>query len=1091
MPYISSSFIEKLESCIDIVKVIGAFVELKKTGAQYVGLSPWSGESTPSFHVSPSKEIFKDFSSGKGGNTIHFLMELKGWTYPEAIEYLAEEMKMPVEYDESQNAKEIQERNEKKAELSPLVQKTIHLYHKAFKALPPDHPAKIEIYERRKYTDDMVDRWEIGYAPGDRFLYNRLMENGMVVPAQEIGLIRKSEGGQFYDRYFNRVIYPIYNEKNKAIGLAGRDLTGEKKAAKWINPDDSLLYEKSHVLYGFGEARETIYATRTAYLVEGYNDVIAWHEQGIQNTVSASGTTFSADQIRMLKKVCDKVILMMDPDGPGMRATMKAIPQFLAEGFRVFTLTLPGVDPDDFVRLYADSIGKYTLPKMLNTDEYERLQQEEIRQAKDKKRHDLGPIELLRDGFGVLLENVIVGDDIERTQGARILCKTISQIEDEAISEIYIAWLASKSTVTKTKISKWVKECQEPSAPAKVDKLFDRVMYVLPDKIKTPLKDHLDSIERYQMFQDNNQIWMQVGEDPPYYFISVSNFEIEVVQHMEDEKFPTKLIKIKNIHKEEKIFDVISGEINTPQSFDKVMTDRGNYFYRGDRNQLQRLRAYLYDQMGTGRKIDVLGQQPEGFWVWNNKVTNQETAEEIPMTENGVVKWKGVSYYVPSANKIYVNNPLKYDAQKKIRVIPAPVSFQEYTAKMMEVHRDHAITGILFTIASMFQDVVLENGLKGFPIMFLYGPGSSGKDQMLYCCQSFFGTPQAAINLEANASTLKAQIREFAQYANLIGHLSEYKRGNPQIDGMLKGLWDRVGYKRGTIDSIIGSESIPIRSSVAMTGNDYPDNEPLITRQITEEMTKNIFTEEEAKKYEELGDLTDQGISSFSDSIIKYRTKVKTEFKKKYRMFREGFTEKVPTAKSRMIQNMSVLGAFYHIFKDELMFPFDHNRMVAHFQKVTEAQMRKMQGASIVTKWWDCYLASMRGHVVDRLVVKRDFKIENTTMYFNFTNVYNKVSRQWYLQYREDAPSKSNITDALRKDSCFVDDVKSTRIGETNTSAIMVNLDHISIEQELRNAMDWQLNDKTLFGPPATPDDSDSTADLFNPKKKSSDDMPF
>jgi len=1040
MPYISPHFIEKLEAAIDIVQVIGDFVELKKAGSVYKGLSPFTEEKTPSFVVSPTKQIFKDFSSDKGGGAVHFLMLHKGWTYPEAIEYLAEKYKEPIQYDEQADTATYIARREKKAELAPIVEATIAKYHAAFKALPPDHPAKLEIYQKRQYTDEAVNNWEIGYAP-ETGLYKILSERGLTGPAAEIGLIRQDR-----DRYKGRVIYPIRDARGQAVGLAGRDLSGIKAAAKWINPDDSPLYNKSQILYGFVEARESIFRGRQAILVEGYNDVISFHESGLKNTVSSSGTALSREQMDILRKVCDMVVLCMDPDRAGIDAMQKMIPALLNRQFRVLILQLPGVDPDDFVRLYAESIAKYGLPVMMS--------------EKDA----------VEDGFGWLMRRKLKTDDeIDRARHVKILCEIVALIDDEAMVDIYSLWLAKESKVTKAKILKWVKDAQSiPEKPAPQKEELER--YVLPRQVTTPIDELIGSIEKYQLFQSNDRVYVMANDEPPFFFKSVTNFSIEVVQHMQDEKFPYKLIRAKNIFGKEVIFDVPSGDINTPQQFDKTMTDKGNFLYTGGRNELQLLRAYMYDQMGTGRKIDVLGHQPEGFWCWNSKARLDEGGEVIEMCGNGILKVNSISYYIPSGNKMYADNRYKYDAQKRFDVFQSPVSFEAYTAKMLEVHGDHAITGILWTLASIFQDIqVSENG--NFPIMYLYGPASSGKDQMMECCQSFFGLPQTAINLEGDVSTVKAQVREFAQFNNGMGHLSEYKRGNPKLDGMVKGLWDRRGYKRGNIESFVGTESIPVTSSVGMTGNDYPDNEALITRLMVEDMNRTTFTEVEVKRYEELRDMTAQGISSLTDDILIHRKLYKKQYKQKYRMYRQGLSERIPEAKSRMLSNMSVLGATYHILRDEIIFPFDHNRITEHFERVIRAQMRKLASASITTRWWDCYLASMRGAVADQLRVERDFKIDGDTLYFNFTNAFNKIQRQWYQQHHEPAPGKTQLTDALRKDKSFIDDYTSMRIGLTNTSAMGINLAAINIKDELKNAMEWQMNEGTLFsGSPATPE---------------------
>ena len=288
-------------------------------------------------------------------------------------------------------------------------------------------------------------------------------------------------------------------------------------------------------------------------------------------------------------------------------------------------------------------------------------------------------------------------------------------------------------------------------------------------------------------------------------------------------------MKIKNVFNVEKIFDIPSDLFNTLASFENSIARQGNYLFTGSALDFKMLKSYLFDKMGNGHKIDSLGYQIGfQFWLWNNKVTLLN-GESLTIDENGIFTHNDKSFYVPSANKIYLNNMSDYLSQKKMIAIQSDVSMDIYLQMMMEVHKDYSISAILFTISSLFQDI-LVNEIGNFPILFLYGPGSSGKDQLAECCQSFFGIPQSAINLEGGASTLKGQIRKFAQFTNIICHLSEYKRGDSKLEGTIKGFWDRRGYEFGTIESKVSTDTVPILSSTLLTGNEYPESEALISR---------------------------------------------------------------------------------------------------------------------------------------------------------------------------------------------------------------------------------------------------------------------
>lgn len=1105
MPYINTQFIEDLLTKVDIIDVISEFTELKRKGAYFFGLSPFQSENSPSFCVKPVSQRYTCYSSGKTGNVVTFLMEYQGMDYTEAIEAIAKRMSIEVEYEKKEQTESYKKLENKKKDLRVVLEASLTYYQDHFKTLPDTHPSKQEVYGKRQYTKFDIAEWGICYAPGNRFLFNKFGEADEREAAQELGLL--SEKG---DKLWDRVLYPIHNEKGLFIGFGARDISGNDAAAKWMNPPQSLIYSKNKIWYALDRAKKAIYDHKEVWVVEGYNDVIAWHNKGITNTVASCGTGITTEQIKILRKLTSKVKFTFDDDKAGNKAMLRYIPLFLEEGFRVDVVNLSKLDPDDFSRKHQETFNDAN-KKIEAIHEDIKNTEDPLEQIAEQHQVDLEYVEVVgntrvenfkresftqiikeesttQDGFKVLMEHELVGDVLDISKAAQRLCRTLAKIQDESLTEIYVPWLSKESNVSKKTIDKWVKlEKDKIEAELKIkeekkkeksqDYDSDEFMYDLPDEVKTPFKDLKDDIFKYQLFMANNKVWLQTGNDAPYSFRPITNFHVEILQHMQDEKFPMKLLKIKNVHGLEKIFDIPSENLNSPQKFDDSVTAHGNFQFKGGRNDFLKLRSYLFDKMGNGRKIDVLGWQKEKFFVFNNLIVLEDgTTQNID--ENGVFVHDDVSYYIPSANKIYANNQFKYDTQKKFRVQQTKVPFTTYIAACIKVHREHAISGVLFSLASVFQDVVVDY-LKNFPILFLYGPPSTGKDQLADICQSFFGIPQTAINLEGGVSTMKAQIREFAQLCNSISQLSEYKRGDSKLDGILKGLWDRLGYKRGNIESHVGTESIPILASTILTGNDYPDAEALITRLIPNEMVKSSFNENDIANYESLKEMTRYGISSYTVEILQHRKLFIDNFEQKYKMYKNSFGQEVPKCPSRMISNVAILGATYEIFKDKLQFPFSFTEMTDHFVKITKKQMRRLDSASVINKFWDTYLALLRNPATNRLQVGVDFKIEGQSLYFNYTNTYNKVQIQWFTQHRELAPGKAPLKDALEKEVCFVTyHQRGVRMspgrGCSPTSAFEINLNMLSLKDEIYNAIEYQQaqQSKTPLDasvPPATP----------------------
>ncbi|WP_264558642.1 CHC2 zinc finger domain-containing protein [Flavobacterium sp. N2270] len=579
----------------------------------------------------------------------------------------------------------------------------------------------------------------------------------------------------------------------------------------------------------------------------------------------------------------------------------------------------------------------------------------------------------------------------------------------------------------------------------------------LPQDIDEPISNFIDDIEKYNLFMAKNQIWIGNNNSKDKHFKSVSNFSMEIIQHMIDEKVPMKLIRIINIFNHEHIFDVPSDRLNTPMKLDEIITSYGNYQWKGSPKDFQQLRSYLFDKMGNGKKIDCLGWQNDyKFWVWNNHI-NLCNGNSLEIDSNGIFSYNKTSFYIPSANKIYKNNLFKYEPQKNFRILEAETTLESYLIKLLTVHRNHAITATLFTFSSLFQDIVVKE-INGFPILFLQGKASSGKDQLSLCCQSFYGTPQASINVEAGVSTAKAHIREFAQFTNGICQFSEYKNGDKQLDGILKGIWDRNGYKRGKIESSVATESVPILSSLILTSNYYPDDEPLITRLLWLDMNKNEFTTEEINSYNELSDITSKGISSFGNEILNYRELFKHNFKELYRKNKEYLSDLVQKAPSRISTNYAILMATFEILSKKIHFPFTYNEMLQHFVKSIEFQLNKISSSSITNKWWDCFLTIIQTTNENRLEINKHYRIEENKLHFNFTNTYSRIQRQWYVQYKESIPNKSIIQEALKKDKSFIETKASYRFSTgkdgINTSAYVIDVNFTNVSDEIKNVIE-------------------------------------
>ncbi len=345
---ISKRTIEKVFETARVEEIIGDFVQLKKSGSNYKGLSPFTEERTPSFMVSPAKQIWKDFSSGKGGTVITFLMEHEQYTYPEAIKYIANKYNIEVEETE-RTPEQISEDNEKESLF--LVSDFAKNYFKKNLFEEEGKTIALSYLKERKFKKDVIEKFEIGYSVKikDDFSKAALDAGYKLNFLEKTGLtiVKDSEN---IDRFRARVIFPIKSMSGRILGFGGRILGSSKNLAKYINSPESLIYQKSKVLYGIYESKQSIVKNDNCFLVEGYTDVIKMHQSGISNVVASSGTALTENQIRLINRLTKNITVVFDGDAAGSRAALRGIDLILSQGMNVKICNLPeNEDPDSFV----------------------------------------------------------------------------------------------------------------------------------------------------------------------------------------------------------------------------------------------------------------------------------------------------------------------------------------------------------------------------------------------------------------------------------------------------------------------------------------------------------------------------------------------------------------------------------------------------------------------------------------------------------------------------------------------------------------------------------------------------------------------
>ena len=415
---ISKTTIDQVYETARLEEVIGDFVQLKKSGSNFKGLSPFTDERSPSFMVSPVKQIWKDFSSGKGGNVVAFLMQHEHFTYPEAIKYLAN--KYNIEVEETEQSNEQKEQANERESMYLVSEYAQKYFSEILWDTELGKAIGLSYFKERGFTDETIKKFSLGYCLDnwDSFT-NAAIEKGYqlkYLEATGLTIVKEDASNaantKMFDRFKARVMFPIQSLSGRVLGFGGRILTNDKKAAKYLNSPESDIYHKSKVLYGIYHAKQAIAKEDNCYLVEGYTDVIQFHQRGIENVVASSGTALTPEQIRLVNRLTKNITVLFDGDAAGLRASLRGIDMILEQGMNVKVCSFPEVeDPDSFAK--NNSLEDIQLFLKENSKDFIQFK-------------------------ASLLMKQAANDPIKRAETVRDIVNSISKIPDRIQKEIYI-----------------------------------------------------------------------------------------------------------------------------------------------------------------------------------------------------------------------------------------------------------------------------------------------------------------------------------------------------------------------------------------------------------------------------------------------------------------------------------------------------------------------------------------------------------------------------------------------------------------------------------------------------------------------------
>jgi DNA primase len=466
---ISQATIDTVYESARVEEVIGDFVQLKRAGSNFKGLSPFSDERSPSFMVSPAKGIWKDFSSGKGGNSVAFLMEHSHFTYPEAIRYLAN--KYNIEIEETEQTDEEKANTDVRESMYLVSEFAKDYFHNTLLRSEEGKAIGLSYFKERGFTAETITKFSLGYSPEtwDAFTKEALGKGYKMEFLESTGLTIAREDRPF-DRFKSRVMFPIQSMSGRVLGFGGRILTNDKKAAKYLNSPESDIYHKSKVLYGIFQAKQSIAKLNNCFLVEGYTDVIQFNQAGVENVVASSGTALTPDQIRLINRLTKNITVLFDGDAAGLRASVRGIDMILEEGMNVKVCAFPdGEDPDSFARKnsYEDMI------RYLDENAKDFIQFKASLLMNDAKNDPIKKADLIRD---MVVSISKIPDRIQREIyiqecsrimdiSEQVLTSTLAQLVKKDVDEV------GKKVKQEQKAFEVVKN-ESPVQTAKIDVLY-------------------------------------------------------------------------------------------------------------------------------------------------------------------------------------------------------------------------------------------------------------------------------------------------------------------------------------------------------------------------------------------------------------------------------------------------------------------------------------------------------------------------------------------------------------------------------------------------------------------------------------------
>lgn len=948
---ISDKTIEAVRN-LDIEDVLKSWgLEFRRRGSTMFASCPFHSEKTPSFSITPGRNLWFCHSCHRGGDGIRFYMEREGMDFLQAVEAIAKANNLHIEYTREEQTDEQREA----AKLKESVLAAVALVHKFFfdqlRVEMNDEARAAREYAYSRWPEDFCSTCGIGLAPKDGklladFCRSKAISEDLLLKS---GIYKRDEkSGRIYTLFRNRLVIPIRDRFGRVIAFTARYLGDDKadKVGKYINSCNSSVFIKGESVFGIDRAsrcRDALYYN----IVEGAPDVLRLQSIGLDNTVATLGTAWSGAQFDILKKHIQSLCFIPDSDppkdepfGPGFKAVMTNGAEAVRRGFDVTVRELPFNEEkteDDSVILHKNDADEY----ILTPETYAAIPEKPFILWIAEKKFSVAS--------SLAEQRVIVAE----------VADLLRHIKDDAIADECIASLAKINGTVKSwkaAISRAKGEARQRAA--KSDPKNDA------ERRKELLRQcNLNIIDNCFYTYDEGEA------------VRLSNFYLESLYHIKDETNGTRLFRMVNKFNEAVDIEFRESELCSLTTFQQRVGSVGNYIWRAKIDKLNNVKEYLYRGTRSAERVRKMGWDAvNGFFAFGNGVFNGDrflAVDDLGIVETAPSK----SFYIPATSKMYENNPEIYQFERLfIHENRSGIKLYDFAIQLVKVFGDNAKIAFCYLLATLYRDVIF-NRTRHFPILNLFGEKGTGKTTLATSLQSFFIHSVDPPNL--GVTSIPAMNDRVSQAVNSLVVFDEYKNDlDVRKIAYLKGLWGGGGQTKKNQNTDGMAAQTIISTGIALCGQDKPTQDmALFTRVLFLAFSKTSFSKPERDAYEDLVAMCSLGNTHLTLEVLSHRALFEKNFSNAYSLTKSELSKIVEGEKihDRIFGNWIIPLAAFRTLESVLSLPFSYNDLLTVAVAGMRLQNETAQESSEMGDFWE----ALQGfHTQGRAIDKAHFRIK-------------------------------------------------------------------------------------------------------------------